>query len=210
VLGMYPVAYEVDYAEQRSRLTTFFRLILAIPWLIVGIFWGLAALVSVLIAWFAILFTGRYPQGLYDLSAKALRYLTRINSFMLLMTDAWPSFGGEEEASYPVRAVIAPPLEQYNRWKTLFRIILLIPIAIALYFVQLVSRAISVLAWLVIVVMGRLPRGIFDVMRFTLAYETRATAYEWLMTETYPPFSPDADDEPAAPLAPPAAPPPAI
>ncbi|HMJ03073.1 MAG TPA: DUF4389 domain-containing protein [Conexibacter sp.] len=202
---MYPVAYEADYVEQRSRLTTFFRLILVIPWAIVGIFWGLAALVAVVIAWFAIVFTGRYPQGLYDLAAKALHYYTRVNSFALLMTDAWPSFGGDEDPQYPVRAVIAPPLPEYSRWKTLLRIFLLIPIVIVLYFVQLVSRAISVLAWLVIVVTGRLPRGIFDVMRFTLAYETRATAYEWLMTETYPPFSPDdeAVTTPTAPVAPP-------
>ncbi len=203
---MYPVAYEVDYAEQRSRLTTFFRLILVIPWGIVAILWGVAALVALVIAWFAILFTGRYPQGLYDLAAKALRYLTRVNGFALLMTDAWPSFGGDAEPQYPVRATIAPPLPEYSRWKTLLRIFLLIPIFIVLYFVQLVSRAISILAWLVIVVTGRLPRGIFDVMRFTLAYETRATAYHWLMTETYPPFSPD-DEAPAAPPVPAATPP---
>jgi hypothetical protein len=205
---MYPVAYEVDYVEQRSRLTTFFRLILVIPWAIVAIFWGLAALVAIVIAWFAIVFTGRYPQGLYDLAAKALRYFTRVNGFALLMTDAWPAFGGDEEPQYPVRAVIAPPLAEYSRWKTLLRIFLLIPIFIVLYFVQLVSRAISILAWLVIVVTGRLPRGIFDVMRFTLAYETRATAYHWLMTETYPPFSPD-DEAPVAPPAP-ATPPPVV
>lgn len=203
---MYPVAYEADYVEQRSRLTTFFRLILWIPWMIVAIFWGLAALVAVVIAWFAIVFTGRYPQGLYELAAKALRYYTRTNSFLLLMTDAYPSFGGDEDPEYPIRAVIGPPLEHYSRWKTALRIILLIPIVIALYFVQLVSRAISVLAWLVIVVTGKLPRGIFDVMRFTLAYETRATAYHWLMTETYPPFSPD-DEAPAPAAPPPAAPP---
>jgi Domain of unknown function (DUF4389) len=205
---MYPVAYEVDHAEKRSRLTTFFRLILVIPWAIVGIFWGLAALVCIVIAWFAIVVTGRYPQGLYDLAAKALRFFTRVNGFALLMTDAWPSFGGDAEPTYPVRAVIAPPLEQYSRWKTLLRIILLIPIFIVLYFVQLVSRAISLLAWLVIVITGRLPRGIFDVMRFTLAYETRALAYHWLMTETYPPFSPDEEATSAPPAA--TAPPPAV
>jgi Domain of unknown function (DUF4389) len=204
---MYPVAYEVDYAEQRSRLSAFFRLILAIPWFVVAIFWGLAALVCVVIAWFAIVFTARYPAGLYDLAAKALRYITRTNSFALLMTDAFPSFGGGEDAQYPVRVPIAPPLPEYVRWKTLLRIFLVIPIAIVLYFVQLVSRAISVLAWLVIVVTGRLPRGIFDVMRFTLAYEVRATAYEWLMTETYPPFSPDDDSTAPATPPPPAAPP---
>lgn len=136
----------------------------------------------------------------------ALRFYTRINGFALLMTDAFPPFGGEENPEYPVRLRIAPPLDPYNRWKTLFRIVLVIPIAIVLYFVQIVSRAISILAWLVIVVTGKLPRGIFDVMRFTLAYEARASAYELLVTETYPPFSPD-DEAPATSPAPPAAPP---
>jgi hypothetical protein len=200
------VTYEVEYVEQRSRLSTFFRLILAIPWFIVSIFWGLVALVCVVIAWFAIVFTGRYPEGLYNGVSMALRFGTRMNGFALLMTDAFPSFGGDEDPEYPVRLKIGPPLAEYSRVKTLFRIILIIPILIVLYFVQIVSRAISLLAWLVIVVTGKLPRGLFDVMRFTLAYEARASAYHLLVTETYPPFSPD-DDAPVTPAAPPATPP---
>ncbi|HZV73853.1 MAG TPA: DUF4389 domain-containing protein [Conexibacter sp.] len=203
------MAYEADYVEQRSRLSTFFRLILAIPWFIVSIFWGLVALVCVVIAWFAIVLTGRYPEGLYKGVSMALRFATRMNGFALLMTDAFPPFGGEENPEYPVRLQIAAPLEAYSRVKTLLRIILVIPIAIVLYFVQIVSRAISILAWLVIVITGKLPRGIFDVMRFTLAYEARASAYQLLVTETYPPFSPD-EEAPGAPLAPPVSPPPAI
>ncbi len=203
---MYPVAYEADYVERRSRLSTFFRLILAIPWLVVSIVWGLVAFVCVVVAWFAIVITGRYPEPLYNGVSMALRFYTRANGFLLLMTDAFPPFGGEQNPEYPVRLVIAPPLESYNRWKTLFRLILVIPIAIVVYLVQLVSRAISMLAWLVIVVTGKLPRGIYDVMRFTLAYEARASAYELLVTETYPPFSPD-DEAPATSAAPPAAPP---
>jgi hypothetical protein len=203
---MYPVAYEADYVERHSRLTTFFRLILAIPWFIVSIFWGLVAFVCVVIAWFAIIFTARYPESLHRGVSMALRYGTRMNAFALLITDAFPPFGGDENPEYPVRLRIAPPLERYNRWKTLFRIVLVIPIVIILYLVQLVSRAISVLAWLVIVVTGRLPRGIYDVMRFTLAYEARASAYQLLVTETYPPFSPD-DEAAATSAAPPAAPP---
>ena len=203
---MYPVAYEVDYVERRSRISTFFRLLLAIPWFVVSIVWGVVALVCVVVAWFAIVLTARYPEGLYNGVSMALRFWTRLNGFALLMTDAFPPFGGEENPEYPVRLRIAPPLERYDRWKTLFRLLLEIPIVIALYFVQLVSRAISLLAWLVIVVTGKLPRGIFDVMRFTLAYESRAAAYQLLLTETYPPFSPD--DEPApTPAAPPTAPP---
>jgi len=202
---MYPVSYEADFAERRSRLTTFFRLLLAIPWFVVAIFWGLAAYVCAVLAWFAIVFTGRFPRGLYDVVAMGLRYLTRVNGFALLMTDAFPSFGGGEDPQYPVRLRIAPPLERYSRWKTALRFILVIPILIAVYLVQLVSRAITILAWIVVVILGRMPRGIFDVMRFTLAYEARATAYQLLVTETYPPFSPDADG--TAPATPADAPP---
>lgn len=203
---MYPVAYEADYVEQRSRLSTFFRLILAIPWFVVSIVWGLVAFVCVIVAWFAIVITGRYPEPLYNGVSMALRFYTRANGFALLLTDAFPPFGGEQNPEYPVRLVIAPPLERYNRWKTLFRFILVIPITIIVYLVQLVSRAISILAWLVIVITGKLPRGIYDVMRFTLAYEARAAAYELLVTETYPPFSPD-DQAPATSAVPPSAPP---
>ena len=65
----YPVTFKADYVEKRSRLTTFFRLLLAIPHLIAVFFYGLAAGVVVIVAWFALLFTGRYPQGMYDFVA---------------------------------------------------------------------------------------------------------------------------------------------
>lgn len=188
---MYRVGYEADYVEERNRLTTFFRLILAIPWLIVSIFWGLVAFVCVIVAWFAIVFTGRYPEGMYDLVTQALRYITRVSGYLLLMTDEWPSFDGAAHSEYPVRLPVEPPLPEYDRLKTGFRVILFIPIAIVLYFVQIVARAISILSWLVIVVTGRHPRSLFDITRWALAYEARATAYELLLTETYPPFSAD-------------------
>ena len=61
----YPVTFEADYVERRSRLTTFFRLLLVIPHLIVLYLWGIVAGIAVVIAWFALLFTARYPRGLY-------------------------------------------------------------------------------------------------------------------------------------------------
>ena len=60
---MYPVSYAADYAaEGRNRLTTFFRSFVAIPWLIVAYLYGIGASIVVVIAWFAMVFTGRYPQ----------------------------------------------------------------------------------------------------------------------------------------------------
>lgn len=202
---MYPVAYEADFAEERSRLTTFFRPLIAIPWFVVAIFWGLVALVVSVLAWFAIVFTGRYPPGLYDLAGQSLRYFTRVNAFTFLIVDELPPFGGDEEPQYPVRLVIAPRLEEYNRWKTGLRFILIIPVQIVLYLLAFLNRAIGILSWLVIVITGRQPKALFDVMKFVLAYEARAYAYHLLVTETYPPFA--VDDGGNAPAV---APPPAV
>jgi hypothetical protein len=59
---MYPIAYQADYVRERNRLTTFFRLILAIPWIIVAYIYEIAVAVVVIIAWFALVILGRYPQ----------------------------------------------------------------------------------------------------------------------------------------------------
>ena len=65
----YPVTFKADYVEKRSRLTTFFRLLLAIPHLIASSSTCSPPEFVVIIAWFALLFTGRYPQGMYDFVA---------------------------------------------------------------------------------------------------------------------------------------------
>ena len=71
---MYPISYEADPAlEGRNRLTTFFRYIVAIPWLIVASIYGFVAEIAAIVAWFAIVFTGKYPQGIYDFNAGYLR-----------------------------------------------------------------------------------------------------------------------------------------
>lgn len=197
---MYPVAYEADHVERHSRLTTFFRGLLTIPWLLVGVIWGLAAMVCTIGAWFAIVFTGRYPAGLYALNAKAHRYVARVNGFHALMTDEWPPFDGDEHPEYPVRLVIPAPLEQYSRAKTAFRIILMIPVMIMAYLFNLLLGIVVIVSWVVIVITGKQPTGLFDMQKMSLAYVARAGVYYGLLTEQFPPIT---DDEQAAPVTPP-------
>jgi hypothetical protein len=89
----YPAALDlVDPVGPRDRVTVGLRLILAIPHFIVLFFvlvaWGLTTIV----AWFAILFTGNYPSGLYELGVGALRWRLRVESYVLLMVDEYPPF----------------------------------------------------------------------------------------------------------------------
>ena len=187
---MYPISYEADAdLEGRSRLTTFFRYIVSIPWLIVAYVYGIVAEIAAVITWFAIVFTGRYPEGIYNFNAGYLRMYTRTYSFMHLMTDDWPPFSGEEDPGYPVRIGVAPPLDKYSRLKTGFRLIIGIPVLFLALIQSIILYVCVIIAWFAVLFTGKLPEGLFNPMRSALAYLSRGTAYFLLLTEDWPPFS---------------------
>src|SRR5919106_1296033 len=100
--GMYPIAFALDHeSENRNRLTAFFRSIVVIPWQIVAYIWGIAAGVVTFIAWFALLFTGRFSEGLYNPLRAALAYNTRASAYFLLMTEDYPPFSYDEAVEQP-------------------------------------------------------------------------------------------------------------
>ena len=186
---MYPVRYEADYVEDQDRLKTFFRFILLIPWAIVASIYVTAAFIVSFLAWFAILFTGRYPEGLYKFNAGVLRNVGRVYGFSSLQTDQWPSFGFDDDEAYPIRVEVDPPLPKYNRWKTAFRLIVAFPVYVMSYLIPYLSSIASVTAWLHIVFMGRTSGGIHNALTTGLAWQLRALAYFLLVTETIPPVS---------------------
>jgi hypothetical protein len=184
----YPVSFEVDYVERRSRLTAFFRLIVVIPVAIVLYVFGILAYIAIVIAWFAIVITGQYPKALYDFVANFTRMLARVTAYAALLADPYPPFGGGPDSAYPVRMEFAGPLEHYSRLKTLLRLLLAIPIAIMRYAMNILLEIGAFAAWVVIVITGKLPRGLFDMMVLANSYMARSDAYLFLLTETYPPF----------------------
>jgi hypothetical protein len=185
----YRVTFKADYVEKRSRLTTFFRLLLAIPHIIFLYFYGLAAGVLVIVAWFALLFTGRYPQGMYDFVGGSLRYSTRVYGYLWLLTDEYPPFSGSAATPYPVDLNISAPKSEYSRLKVLFRLILAIPVLIIHYAMQIVAQLGAVIAWFAIVALGRQPKGLQDMIALGTSYQQRAYAYLALVTEDWPPFT---------------------
>jgi hypothetical protein len=185
--------FEARYVEQRSRLSTFFRIILAIPHFIVLYVWGIVAFIAVVVAWFALLFTGRYPGGLYDFVAGYLRYSTAVYGYTALLTDEYPPFSSDT-SNYSVQLRVPPPKAEYNRLKVLFRILLAIPVAIILYAMQIVWQIGALIAWFAIVILGKQPKGLQDMIVLGLSYQQRAYAYLFLITEDWPPFL----DQPAS------------
>ncbi len=186
---MYPVQYTAEYVERRSRLSTFFRPLLAIPAALLTMVYGLAASFAVIAAWVAIVFTGRYPEGIYDFVAGYLRNATRLNAYSYLVTDRYPPFNGASDDSYPVQIEIGPPKASYDRLKTLFRLVLIIPVAVIAWVLGMLLAVASFCAWFVIVITGKQPKGLQDMLDLALRYVTRASAYYLLLTETWPPFA---------------------
>ena len=89
----YPASVTVvDPAGPRDRLTVALRILLAIPHFIVLFFVVFAWWVTSIVAWVAILLTGAYPQGLYDFGVGVLRWLIRVEAYMLLLVDDYPPF----------------------------------------------------------------------------------------------------------------------
>jgi Domain of unknown function (DUF4389) len=196
---MYPISYEADPAlEGRNRLTTFFRYIVAIPWLIVASIYGFVAEIAAVIAWFAIVFTGKYPQGIYDFNAGYLRMISRVNGFQYLLTDGWPPFGGEDASDYPIRVGVPPALDQYSRLKTGLRLLYGIPVYLLAIVQAVILGVCAIIAWFVILFTGKLPDGLFNPMRSASAYLTRAAGYFLLITEDWPPFSYEESGTPPA------------
>jgi hypothetical protein len=182
----YPVSFEMDYVRRRSRLTTFFRYILAIPHFIFAYIYALIFYVVLIIAWFVLLFTARWPESLYRFSCGFLRYITRLGAYMCLGVDRYPPFSGGDDDSYPVRVRIAPPLDHYSRLKVLFRPIYAILAFVIRYALGLVLTFVTFLSWFAIVITGRQPESIQNALGFSLSYTTRADALMFLITETYP------------------------
>jgi hypothetical protein len=89
----YPTALAVENPHAaRDRVTIGFRLILAIPHFIALFFVSCAWWVTTIVAWFTILIDRRYPEGLYQFGVGALRWLIRVEAYVLLLVDDYPPF----------------------------------------------------------------------------------------------------------------------
>ena len=187
----YPVHVRIEYRERRSRLSTAFRFFLVLPHLVVALAVGVAATLAAAIAWPAILATGRYPRSVFRFVAGVLRYSIRVGCYWMLVTDRFPGFDLSGARGDLVQLEVDEPA-RLSRLTTLLRLPLAIPALIVLYFLGLFGAMLSFAAWWTILVTGRLPSGMFEVMELAHRYQARVTAYLWLLTDAYPWFQEEA------------------
>jgi hypothetical protein len=91
--GDWVIGFDVRYPERLARWKLlFWKVITAIPHFIILVFLGLGAIIVTVIAWFFILFAGRYPRGMYDYVAGVMRWNVRVGAYVLSLTDEYPPF----------------------------------------------------------------------------------------------------------------------
>ena len=190
----YAVTLQVDPPEQIARWRPLVSWLLVIPHFAVLYVLNLVAGVCALISWFAILFTGRMPDGLAGLITLSIRYQARATTYALFLREEYPPFTFDTSSADPgddprVRVDVRPVLDQRNRVTVFFRYFMLLPHLVVLAFVGIAAAFCILAGGVAVVVTGRWPEGLRDFVIGTLRWTTRLTAYQYLLTDEYPPFS---------------------
>jgi len=195
----YPLSFKGQLSEPLSRWLWLVKWFLLIPHYIVLVFLWIAFAVAWVIALFTILFTGKYPRGLFDFNLGVLRWTWRISfySYSALGTDKYPPFtlkaGGypaDLEVTYPEK--LSQGLVLVKWW------LLAIPQYIVISIFQggwgwrfwggLVSM-LAIFAGVAVLFKGKYPKSIFDFVMRMNRWTYRVMIYVSLMTDRYPPFS---------------------
>jgi hypothetical protein len=201
----YPVAVEADLDPGLSRWRWLVKWFLAIPhWFVLAFLWA-AFLVLTIVAFFAILFTGRYPRSIFEFNVGVMRWTWRVAYFATngIGTDRYPPFSLGEEPDYPARLAVPYP-ERLSR-----RLVLVKSWLLAIPHIVIVSLLVWGVGWATngaeggvisvntvlflaagacLLFAGRYPLEIWRLAVGINRWAIRVGAYIALMRDEYPPF----------------------
>lgn len=185
----YPVSFDIQYPERLSRWKIFVKWLFAIPHFIIVYLLSAVNSVLIFIGFFAVLFTKKWPRGLFDFSLMIQRWTMNTFAYALLLArDEYPPFSGDS-GDYPVTLEVEYR-EDLSRWQIFVKWLLAIPHFLILAVLGIVAYVCVFIAFFAILFTGRYPRGLFDFVVGTARWAVRVNAYAvWLMTDRYPPFS---------------------
>ena len=178
--------FTIEYTEPRSRLTAFFRFVLAIPHILVCGIWQYLAYILTFFQWWVILFTGRRNESLWNMQRSWLAYAARVYSYYGLMYDKWPNIGAEPNGE-PTTFDFEYQAEA-SRLTNFFRIFWMIPTFIVAIVVMIGALVSTAVCWFAIVITGNQPRGMFDFLAKVHNFMVRTWACNLLMSDVRPKF----------------------
>jgi hypothetical protein len=191
------MTFEIKHAEQLSRgellLRTFFGwLYILIPHGFVLFFMGLWGAILSFIAFWIILFTGRYPQSFFEYQVGLIRWQARLQARIYNLSDGYPAFG--ISATDNTTLVDIPYPERLSRGMVLVKaffgwLYVAIPHGFVLMFLSIAVAVVLFLSWWIILFTGRIPKSFHDFLTGFLRWNIRVSLYLQNMTDQYPPFS---------------------
>jgi hypothetical protein len=192
----YPAGFTFDPPEKIANWRPLVQWFLAIPHF--AVLYGLRIVSQAvgLISWVLILFTGKLPDGLANIQAMYFRYNLRTSFYAAFLVEEYPPFTFAATPADPgdvprLRIDFRPELENRNRVTVGFRIFLVIPHFIVLFFLYIAAVIVLLIAFFAVLFTGRWPAGMRDFVLGVSRWSLRVQAYFALLTDVYPPFSLD-------------------
>jgi hypothetical protein len=187
-----PIQLNLNAPLKVARWRVIGNPIMAIPHIIVLYVLNLVLSVITFIAWFAILFTGTYPPGMFDLAAGIMRYQWRVGTFYLFMREPYPAFGIPSGPADPgddpaILSLVRP--EKLSRGLIFIKWLLIIPVYIVLIVLGIVAYIVLIIAFFAVLFTGKWPEGLRKYVIGVARLGFRMNAYAYLLTDVYPGFS---------------------
>ncbi len=194
--SVYPISVDGELGEDLSRWLWLVKWLLAVPHYIILPFLWVAFFVVTVVAFFAILLTGRYPRGLFDFNVGVLRWSWRVGfySYGALATDRYPPFSLQTR-DYPANLEVEYP-ERLSRGLALVKWLLAIPHYVVVGFLQGglgtsyfgLTGILTFFGGVGLLFRGRYPQDVFHLVLCFNRWALRVLAYAALMRDEYPPF----------------------
>jgi Domain of unknown function (DUF4389) len=183
----HPAVLEIGYSSELNRWLPLVKWLLVIPHLIALTFVAIGAFFVIVYAFFAVLFTARFPRGAFDYLVGTARWAFRVMAYYHLMVDPYPPFSMADDPGYPVRLSIAYP-EHIDRWRPLVQWLLALPYLFVASVLLWLTGILSFVAFFTILFTKQIPRGLFELMVPGLRWNLRGNVYAYFMSDRYPPF----------------------
>lgn len=190
----FPLQLSIEAPDHVARWRPLVHWLLAIPHLFVlYVLQGVASILTI-VSFFAVLFTRRVPEGIYDFVVMTHRYQWRVFSYVLWLREPYPPFEfdlvEQDPGTDPATLSMNPPVE-LNRWLPLIKWLLIIPQLFVLVFISIALYVVWVIAFFAVIFTGRWPEGMRTFAIGVARWSMRVSIYTYLLTDVYPPFSLD-------------------